>query len=257
MKTIPPDFIEYFDTNKFKFDRWRLRFEGALEIYDVKDEALRTKYLLHYIGAEAYDVVCDNLSPTLPQTKSYAELGEILNNFYMPKPLEIFEYYKFHTRNQNEGETVKEYEAILRKLAIHCGFGNFLITALRNQFVCGLRDDRIRNRLLEMADLTLNKALEVASAMEISSKDAQTLSKEPKLVGAIHSQIKKKVSTAYSRNLSKPDEGLNSNKDFKLNSKENKNCVKCYRCGGPHYANNCRHKSTVCSFCNYRGHIQK
>jgi hypothetical protein len=29
---IPPDFIEFFDANKFKFDRWLLRFEGALEI---------------------------------------------------------------------------------------------------------------------------------------------------------------------------------------------------------------------------------
>ena len=51
-----------------------------------------------------------------------------------------------------------------------CNFANYLDTALRDQFVCGLRDPRIQQELLSMKDLTVAKALERSQAMEVASK---------------------------------------------------------------------------------------
>ena len=54
----------------------------------------------------------------------------------------------FHKREQGVGETNVKFDAALRKLVVHCQFGEMLEASLRNQFVCGLRHDAIQRRLL-------------------------------------------------------------------------------------------------------------
>ena len=51
-----------------------------------------------------------------------------------------------------------EYIAELRKLALHCEFGEFLKDALRDQLVCGLRNAGVQKQLLAQTDLTLGPA---------------------------------------------------------------------------------------------------
>lgn len=67
---------------------------------------------------------------------------------------------------QKEGESVQEYMAALQKLSLHCNFGNYLKTELRNQFVFGIKFLRIQARLLETVDLTMDSALKIACSME-------------------------------------------------------------------------------------------
>ena len=62
------------------------------------------------------------------------------------------------------------YVAELRKLTENCSFEANLNDALRDRYVCG-----IQTKLLSMSDLTLQKAIEIPTAMEIASKDAVEL----------------------------------------------------------------------------------
>lgn len=94
-----------------------------------------------------------------------------LAEFYAPEPLEIAENFRFHQRKQ--GESVKDFIAALHKLSVHCNFCNYLKTTLRNQLVFGLSSHRAQSRLLETRDLNLEKAVTVATAMELSEKDAR------------------------------------------------------------------------------------
>ena len=48
----------------------------------------------------------------------------------------------------------------VRKLAKTCNFAAYLNTALRDQFVCGLRDPHIQRELLLIRDLTVTTALD-------------------------------------------------------------------------------------------------
>ncbi|RVE41173.1 hypothetical protein evm_014177 [Chilo suppressalis] len=164
-KNIPPNFIEFYEP-KNKFQRWVQRLEGAFSIYSVTDTTSKNSYFLHYIGADLYDTLCDLVSPTTPERRTYEANVLTLTNHQDPTPLEISEYYKFHHRLQKEGEPIKDYIAALRKLASTCNFGSFLSTALRNQLVCGIRSQRIKDRLLEVRDLTLEKAIDIAAGME-------------------------------------------------------------------------------------------
>jgi hypothetical protein len=61
---------------------------------------------------------------------------------------------------------------LLRKLTEFCEFGLNLNDTLRDRFVCGLRNDQIQKKLLTIREFSLDKALEIAVAMETATKDA-------------------------------------------------------------------------------------
>lgn len=130
---------------------------------------------MHYIGAKAFDILCDKLNPKDPYEEQYDTLKNTLEEFYSPAPLEIAENFRFHQRKQKEGESLQDYVAALQKLSINCKFGDYLKTALRNQFVFGLQSKRIQSRLLEGIDLDFDKAVKISMSMELSERDAQQL----------------------------------------------------------------------------------
>ena len=58
-------------------------------------------------------------------------------------------------------------------LAIHCNYGEFLDRGLGDRFVCGLRNPKIQNNLLNTKDLTFEKACRIANATEMAEKNIQ------------------------------------------------------------------------------------
>ena len=107
---------------------------------------------------------------------SYVERIEIvraLEKHYNPKPLEIAQSFHFGTQNQTSGESIGHYVLALKKLAIHCNYGEFLDRALGDRFVCGLSNPKIQNKLLNTEDLTFEKACRIAKAMKMAEKNTQ------------------------------------------------------------------------------------
>lgn len=205
--------------------------------------------LLHYMGGETYDTVSDRLAPVKSQTKSYEEIVQLLENHFNPRPLEILENFRFKCRKQGDervDESIDDYLITLRKLAITCNFGDYLPTALRNQFVFGLRDRAIQARLLEVHDLTLERARELAISMELSAKGGQE----------IHSRVKAELNLVE-HPVSKSAKAKTVGKSSYSAPSDSKKGA-CYRCGSVgHFTNKCVHVKTVCNFCHLVGHLQK
>nr|XP_003708371.1 PREDICTED: uncharacterized protein K02A2.6-like [Megachile rotundata] len=253
--------IEPFDNTKLRWDRWVKRLEGAFSIFNVTSEDSRKQYLLHYMGPEPYDILCDRLAPNEPTSKTYQELVSLMKQYYNPAPLEIAENFRFHQRKQQEGESVQEFLTALQKLAINCNFGTYLDTALRNQFTFGLRSERIQNRLLETKNLTIHIALETAIGMELSAKDAAEIHQKP-TISAINSKIQKNRNSAKNTNNNISKNYTNSNTNPRnRNSIPNAIVNKtgyCYRCGSTkHYANKCDKINIICNLCKTKGHMMK
>ncbi|KAK9729698.1 hypothetical protein QE152_g15797 [Popillia japonica] len=192
--------IETFDTSK-KFDGWLMRLESAFNVFAAAPNK-KAAYLLHYMGPEAYDVLCDKTSPETPDTRTYEQLVNTMKLHYNPEPLEIAENFRFIQRKQHEGESAREYLTALQKMATTnfrfiqrkqhegesareyltalqkmattCKFGDYLKKVLRNQFVFGLRTQNIQSRLLEQKELDIEKAVDIAVSMETSARDAAT-----------------------------------------------------------------------------------
>lgn len=70
---------------------------------------------------------------------------------------------------------MKDFDVNLRKLSEHCSFGATLNDSLRDRFVCGLKNESIQKKLLSEKELTYDKAVEIANAMESAHKDVREL----------------------------------------------------------------------------------
>ena len=65
--------------------------------------------------------------------------------------------------------------AELRHLTEHCYFGATLDDMLRDRLECRIADVTIQRRLLAEDELTLEKAVQLARALETADKDASVL----------------------------------------------------------------------------------
>ena len=105
-----------------------------------------------------------------------------------PKPSVIMERAKFNIRDRGPSETVAQYIAALRRLSEHCNYGTVLEDMRRDRSVCGIRDDRIQQRLLSEATLDFDHALQTASLNGKSSEEFVGYSKEPRRRKRVTSQ---------------------------------------------------------------------
>ena len=74
-----------------------------------------------------------------------------------------------------EGESIATYVAVLRALAEYCEYGDSLNIMLHNKLVCSVNHKGIQCHLLSEKDLTYDKTLEIALAMEATAKDTKDL----------------------------------------------------------------------------------
>lgn len=139
----------------------------------------------------------------------------------MPKPSAIVQRFKFKTHSQQPGETIAKFLAELRQLTEYCEFG-----AALDRLVCGVKDIKIQGRLLAEPKLTLQRALDLALAIEATEKDASEI-----------------------------QEGA---PPLKVDTKDGKGSeINCYRCGGKHYPKNCNFNDARCYACDKLGHLSR
>lgn len=115
-------------------------------------EQRKVPALLAIMGGKTYSLLRNLTTPTDPATMDFANIVTLLENHLSPKPLVIAERFRFHKRDQKEGETIPAYVAEKRKLSEHCSFDANLNDALRDRLVCGIRNENIQKKLLSESD---------------------------------------------------------------------------------------------------------
>ena len=192
------------------------RLEQYFIANDITTKAKRRSTLLTVAGPEVYSLACNLVAPDKPGNKSYDDLVALIKKHYSPTPSIIVQWYKFHTRIRNQGESIPNFVANLCNIAKHCEFNNALDNMLHDRLVCGVNEPKIQKRLLAEPKLTLTSAFDLAQALETASKDLLDIqpSQALPLVGdvSIHQVQDKKQGTT------------------------------CYHCGGQHPPTGCRFK---------------
>ena len=192
------------------------------------DAGKQVAILLSSIGSITYSLLSDLLAPDAPKDKTLAEITAVLRSHYEPKRAIIAERFHFHKRDQALGESIADYDAALRKLATNCSFEAYLEDALRDRFVCGLRNEAMQRRLLGEADLTLTKAMELAQGMEAAERNARSF---------------KGTEPAIRKIRGKPFQ----------RPKPSLSCSRCEKSN--HTPQECRFKDAECHACGKKGHI--
>ena len=218
-------------------ETWKSYTERVKQYFAANEIANEKKVpaLLAMMGGKTYSLLRNLTTPDDPATKGLDDIVKLLENHLSPKPLVIAERFRFHKRDQHEGESVTVYVAELRKLSEHCDFKAILGDALRDRLVCGIKNENIQKRLLSESDLKLDKAIEIATAMETAARDAVELRHQHR-PDSVHKLSKRTPIPAKHKNANKA----------------------CFRCDRPnHTPDQCHFKEETCRFCSKKGHIER
>ncbi|XP_048103582.1 uncharacterized protein K02A2.6-like isoform X1 [Alosa alosa] len=237
-KESDEDFESYLE----RFDQWI--------IANAVPSDKKVSTFLSMIGAEAYRLLKNLTSPTKPSTMSYKLLSKALTDHYKPKPMVIAERFRFQRRQQQDGESVADYIVALKQLSTYCEFSGYLDEALRDRFVCGLRTEAIQRRLLTERDLTFKTACDIASSMEMASKNTVEFLEMPNEASEVHKVYSQKTRREQTRRTNPSGSQLDG-------SLADVSRQPCYRCGGQHAASVCKFKTEKCHHCSKLGHIAR
>ena len=190
------------------------------------------------------------------KTIKYTELVDIVKTHFDPKPSSIVQRFKFYNRIRAKGESITTYVAALRALAGYCEYGDSLNIMLRDKLACGINHEGIQCRLLSERDLTYDKALEIALAMEAAAKDTKDLqaASNPPPLGLNYvagGNNSKKRSGKATQLLYRRPQNLQS----KPHATQGRPNLTCHHCGGPHFASECKIYNEECFRCKKIGYI--
>ena len=227
--------IGKFDSTREDWTSYTERLAQYFVANDITDAGKKRAILLSACGPSTYQLIRNLASPTKPAEKSYDDLVKLISDHLHPTPTIACQRYNFNTRKQKEGESIAEYVAELRRIAEHCNYDAMLEEMLRDKLMCGVRDRRMRQKLLAEKDLTFKKAFELTQAIEMAERNSAKLQDEQPHKPAAH------VLKVRDRQPKRPT-AQNS----------------CYRCGGTnHHHSKCRFKDYECRHCKKRGHLAR
>ena len=107
---------------------------------DVQDPAKKKTILLTVCGPSPFQLLKNLLEPNTPESKSYADLVDLLRNHFNPTPSVIMQRFKFNTRTRKDSESVATCVAELKYLGEHCEFGDKLNEMVRDRLVRGVNN---------------------------------------------------------------------------------------------------------------------
>ena len=225
--------IREFDPAKESVEDFKQRFEFYCLANNIKAEddtqiARKKAIFVTMLGQATFAKLRDLANPREITDLTLADIVGVLTAHYRPHTIEIAERYNFFKCVQDDGERVADFVANLRRLAKTCNFGQYLNTALCDQLVCGLRDRKCQRDLLSISDLTLDVALQKATAAETADKGSKHIRADMTSDQPLSQELHKMAAQ------SKP----------------------CYRCGrSGHQPGHCKFQNATCFSCQKVGHL--
>ncbi|GBL75754.1 hypothetical protein AVEN_155050-1 [Araneus ventricosus] len=115
----------------------------------AKPESQKVAILLHVIGEEYLEIY------NAFNEVSTASMNDILAKFkthFLPQRNITYESQRLFLLVQKEGQSVDDFITELRKQLRNCDYGSLSDSILVDQLVRGLRESRLRERLLRVPD---------------------------------------------------------------------------------------------------------
>ena len=171
-----------------------------------------------------------------------------LERLYMKMPNKMFARHDLATRKQKTSELIDEFLEEQKKFSKHCNFSTdtaevYRSEMIRNSFINSISSNYIRQRLLENAELSLDRAYDIARTIYTAQKYSELYLQQN------HQVIPTNVAATSTDHLTEPDHES-------LATVKSKNACKksCYFCGGFLHASraSCPARDAICHHCSKR-----
>ena len=249
--------------SKFTTRTQQINFRLAWENYALatelnkKAQPVQVATLMTVIGEDAREV-CSTFTDWAQEgdDQKIAPVLKKLGEYCEPRKNIPFERYRFNRRVQDPGETYNQYRKALRKLAEGCNFEVINPKEiLCDRLLFGIRDNKVRERLLKETSLTLAKTDKICRASESTTAQMKLVENQTdpsSSVNEVADQESKRNKTR--RRKPKGKDGKNADKSKECwscgtvhnrSKKElcpafGKKCLKCSKLS--HFAAKCRSK---------------
>ena len=139
--------------------------------YNGRTEEDKCSGFLYLIGQSGRDIF-DGLKTSVPEgkdpEKKSQDLFDLFKAYVSPRANKIYERYCFNKRSQEPGESIDHYVTELKICAKNCVYGDLEAELISDRMICGVEDDRLRDRLLRCDEekLTPQKGIELCKVMK-------------------------------------------------------------------------------------------
>lgn len=172
-----PNITRYLRPERFSLDptssnsevewiHWKFTFENFLteNTGELTDEH-KLKILVNHLSPSVY--------ANIRECNNYETAISILNDIYIKRKNDIHARHILATRKQRTDESIAKYMQHLKLLAQDCSFKNvtaeqYKSECIRDAFISGITSQKIRQRLLENYELSLDQAYNQATSLEMS-----------------------------------------------------------------------------------------
>jgi hypothetical protein len=171
-----------------------------------------------------------------------------------------YEQYMFNSRMQENGERFDIFLGDVRRLARSCAFGGVEDSIIRDRLVVGIRDDATRRKLLQLRDLTLNKAIDLCRASEAAGQQLKAMA-GPDEVQAVNSTHSSGVASRGQRDNRSEYRGGGGERDQRAkghgHSGDSKSAHRCKFCNRSHVMKkeSCPAFGKTCNVCSGKNHF--
>ena len=215
-------------------------------------ESYQTALLLHSIGPDGVRIYNGMKFVDEEESKNSSVILTKFGLHFLGERREFFERFKFNQRNQEGGESVDQYVTVLRTMSKSCGFCSCMKDKLlMDRILLGVRDDRMRERMMATQDLDLTKAIDICKAVEATTTQMKAMKKE-ELVHRVSRKNFSKKPRNQQKGASKPKQ--KETEKGKVDS-EPKKCKFCCRLH-PLRKEKCPAWGQTCSACHSKNHFK-
>jgi len=155
--------LKPFNSSKGDWETYEERLQHYFIANDVTDAGKKRSILLTNCDDATFKLLRSLVKDGAVGAATYEELAKLLKDHY--------QRWHFNTRVRGSGEFIAAY--LLLYIALHCDYGDKLSEMRRDRLVCGVNYKGITRKLLSEPDLTYEKALSLALALEKSEKDSK------------------------------------------------------------------------------------
>ncbi|CAH1233393.1 RTL1 [Branchiostoma lanceolatum] len=170
------DVAENWETFEEDWNSYEIATETSKKTAVIRSATLKT-----VMGRDCLDILKNLDIPPDPDDadanplEDPAKIITALDKHFKPLRNTVYERYKFNKCDKAAGEKIEAYVARLRKLISTCDYGDLKDQMLRDRIVLGIRDSKVRMKLLKQRNLTLQAAIDDCKTSETTNQHMKAI----------------------------------------------------------------------------------